>query len=61
MEGTEIITMISSVGFPIVAACGMFYLYDNTIKNITNTLSLINQTLGDVKKSTDELIKKIGE
>jgi hypothetical protein len=61
MDVTEIVSTISSVGFPIVAACGMFYLYDNTIKNITNTLNLINQTLCDVKQSTDELIKKIGE
>ena len=59
MDITQITQVISSVGFPIVAACGMFYLYDNTIKNITNTLNLINQTLEEVKESTNELIKQI--
>lgn len=59
MDVTQITQVVSSVGFPIVAACGMFYLYDNTIKNITNTLNLINQTLEEVKESTNELIKQI--
>lgn len=59
MDVTQITQIVSSVGFPIVAACGMFYLYDNTIKNITNTLNLINQTLEEVKESTNELIKQI--
>lgn len=59
MDVTQITQVISTVGFPIVAACGMFYLYDNTIKNITNTLNLINQTLEEVKESTNELIKQI--
>lgn len=61
MDVTQITQVISTVGFPIVAACGMFYLYDNTIKNITNTLNLINQTLEEVKESTNELIKQIKE
>jgi hypothetical protein len=39
---------ISSVGFPIAASCGMFYLYNKTISEITSTLSLMNQTLQDI-------------
>lgn len=61
MDVMQITQVISTVGFPIVAACGMFYLYDSTIKNITNTLNLINQTLEEVKESTNELIKHIKE
>ncbi len=39
---------ISAVGFPIVASCGMFYLYNKTITDITSTLSLMNKTLQDI-------------
>ena len=44
MEINEIITAISTVGFPIVGCCGIFYLYDKTIKDLTNILTKIDQT-----------------
>ena len=31
MDAQAIISAIGSVGFPIVAAVGMFYLYDKTV------------------------------
>ena len=36
---------IGSVGFPIVAATAMFYLYDRTIKELTATITKIDTTL----------------
>ena len=36
---------IGSVGFPIVAATAMFYLYDKTIKELTATITKIDSTL----------------
>lgn len=39
---------ISSIGFPIAASCAMFYLYNKTITDITNTLNLMNQTLHEI-------------
>ncbi len=39
---------ISSMGFPIAASCAMFYLYNKTITDITNTLNLMNQTLREI-------------
>lgn len=36
---------IGSVGFPIVAATAMFYLYDKTIKELTATITKIDATL----------------
>lgn len=45
MDVNEIIQIIGSLGFPIVAACGMFYLYDKTIKDLTVTLARIDTTL----------------
>ena len=34
----EWVNLISSVGFPIVACCGLFYLYDKTLKQLVATL-----------------------
>ena len=48
MEGMDIISAIGSVGFPIVACCGMFYLYDKTITKLTGTLERIDKTLDRV-------------
>lgn len=57
MNVNDVITLISSVGFPIVACCGLFYLYDKTIKDLTSTLTNINATL----KSIDERLGKLEE
>lgn len=45
MDVSVILQAIGSVGFPIVAACAMFYLYDKTIKELTNTLTRIDTTM----------------
>lgn len=45
MDISSAVSMIGSVGFPIVAACGMFYLYDKTIKDLTSTINKIDNTL----------------
>ena len=50
----EIVTAISTVGFPIVACAGLFYLYDKTIKDLTIVLNKIDSTnqmiLGMIKE-----------
>lgn len=45
MDVNSIIAAIGSVGFPIVACCGLFYLYNETITKITNTLELLNKSV----------------
>ena len=45
MDVNSIIAAIGSVGFPIVACCGLFYLYNESITKITNTLELLNKTV----------------
>lgn len=45
----EIVQLISTVGFPIVACVGLFYLYDKTIKDLTITLNKIDATLESMK------------
>lgn len=45
MDYNAIIQAIGSVGFPIVASIGMFYLYNKTITELTNTLTRMDKTL----------------
>lgn len=59
MEPQDIINAISSIGFPIVACCGLFYLYDKTIKDIINALDNVNQTLNTVNNTLDKITSKL--
>lgn len=60
MDIQEIISAIGSVGFPIVACCGLFYLYDKTIKDIVNALDNVNQTLVQVNTMLDKIMHRLG-
>lgn len=53
MEGLDVISAIGSVGFPIVACCGMFYLYDKTITKLTTTLETMDKTLDKILDKLD--------
>lgn len=53
MDASTIIQAIGSVGFPIVACCAMFYLYDKTITKLTSTLERIDKTLDRVLNKLD--------
>lgn len=44
MDFNAILTAISTVGFPIAACGGLFYLYDKTIKDLTTILNKIDNT-----------------
>lgn len=59
MDPQSVINAIGSVGFPIVACCGLFYLYDKTIKEIVNALDDVKSTLSAVNKTLDCLNKKL--
>lgn len=59
METQEIINAIGSVGFPIVACVGLFYLYDRTIKDIVNALDNVNSTLTSVNEALDKITRKL--
>ena len=45
MGEQEVLSAIGSVGFPIVACCWMFYLYDKTVKELTATMTKIDATM----------------
>lgn len=55
MDVNDIVTIIGSLGFPIVACVGMFYLYNRTLKDFTSTL---NDIASEIKELREELIKK---
>lgn len=59
MEVQEMVNAIGSVGFPIVACVGLFYLYDRTIKDIVNALNNVNSTLNNVNNTLDEITHKL--
>lgn len=54
----DVSQLINSIGFPIAASVGMFYLYNKTVTGLTETLTSMNHILNDLK---DEIIKKRGE
>lgn len=54
MDINTIIQAVGAVGFPIVACCCMFYLYNETITKIVNTLDKLTVAI-------ENLDKKIGE
>lgn len=54
MDSTEIMQAISTVGFPIVACCVLFYLYDKTLREVVATLQDVSQTLRDVSEHLRE-------
>lgn len=61
MDANSLIQAIGSVGFPIVACCALFYLYDKTITKLTTTLDKMDNTLDKVFERISHLEKKVGE
>lgn len=57
MNVNDIVTLIGSLGFPIVACVGMFYLYNRTLKDFTNTLNDIASEIKELREELKELIK----
>lgn len=57
MDVNDIVTIIGSLGFPIVACVGMFYLYNRTLKDFTSTLNGIASEIKELREELKELIK----
>ena len=56
MNVNDIVTLIGSLGFPIVACVGMFYLYNRTLKDFTATLNDIVTQIKELREDIKELI-----
>ena len=57
MNVNDIVTLIGSLGFPIVACVGMFYLYNRTLKDFTSTLNDIANEIKELREELEDLIK----
>ena len=57
MNVNDIVSIISSLGFPIVACVGMFYLYNRTLKDFTSTLNDIASEIKELREELKELMK----
>lgn len=51
MEFTDVLTAISTVGFPIVACCGLFWLYTKMLPVLTE----LSTNMKDMKESIDTM------
>ena len=75
MDVNSIVQIINSVGFPIVACCGLFYFINKTMaentsatkeladgmQEINRTLSNLDGTLNDLKEMIETNREKIEE
>lgn len=57
MDVNDIVALIGSLGFPIVACVGMFYLYNRTLKDFTSTLDDVASEIKELREELKELIK----
>ena len=57
MNVNDIVTLIGSLGFPIVACVGMFYLYNRTLKDLTGTLGDIVMQIKELREDIRELVR----
>ena len=56
MNVNDIVTLIGSLGFPIVACVGMFYLYNRTLKDFTSTLNDIVAQIKELREDIKQMI-----
>ena len=56
MNVNDIVTLIGSLGFPIVACVGMFYLYNRTLKDFTATLGDIVTQIKELREDIKGLV-----
>lgn len=56
MNVNDIVTLIGSLGFPIVACVGMFYLYNRTLKDFTSTLNGIVTQIKELREDIREIV-----
>lgn len=54
---SEVLSMISTVGFPIVACLGMFYFIVTTMKQFTGTLTELSKSVDNNTKVTARVLE----
>ena len=46
---TEILNAIGTFGFPVVACCGLFWMINTTMKELTGALDKLSDTIAELK------------
>lgn len=54
MEFNEIVTAISTVGFPIVACGALFYMINTTMKELTNVINKLDKTISKIVDDSED-------
>ncbi len=61
MDVNDIVSLIGSLGFPIVACVGMFYLYNRTLKDFTTTLDSIVTQIKELREDIKEWMGNVNQ
>ena len=61
MDAATITQLIGSLGFPIIACCALFYLYDRTLKEFTRANIALKDALDDLAAAFKEHREKVEE
>lgn len=56
MNVDDLVTLISSVGFPIVACIGMFYMYNVTLKGFSKSIDTVVEQIKELRDDIKELV-----
>lgn len=55
----DVLTAVSTVGFPIVACIGIGYLYNRTITEVTTAVNNLTVALGNVQTVCNHILSKV--
>ena len=56
---SELVQLINGVGFPIVACGALFWMLNNSFKQMQDTLGDLTSTLDDVRESLDNITTRL--
>lgn len=55
----ELVQLINGVGFPIVACGALFWMLNNSFKQMQDTLSELTNALDDMRESLDRITDRL--
>lgn len=61
MDVATVTQLIGSLGFPIIACCALFYLYDKTLKEFTQANIALKEALDELAAAFKEHREKVEE
>lgn len=61
MDVSTVTQLIGSLGFPIIACCALFYLYDRTLKEFTQANIALKEALDELAAAFKEHRAKVEE